>query len=156
MSMTTITRQEFVIRTELKAVRETLKKIRECDQLAPLNLFDGKMRAPMFDYLDRRRRKRASVEMPISLIQVDFDGARARLWGSGEVEQYGFSKDVSLRGIGFTHDLPLESNYCVVTFDLLSGESISLLLEIRWANRNDDYELMSGGRFVGIVESPTV
>ena len=63
------------------------------------------------------------------------------------------TKDVSLRGIGFTHDEPLEAQHLLVTFDLLNEESAWLLLEIRWANRGEFSSYMSGGRFLGIVES---
>ncbi|NIL96430.1 MAG: hypothetical protein GTO53_03415, partial [Planctomycetales bacterium] len=65
------------------------------------------------------------------------------------------TKDVSLRGVGFTHELLFEGDYALVTFDLMDVGPVSLLVEIRWSNRERGPTYMTGGRFVGIPVLPT-
>ena len=64
------------------------------------------------------------------------------------------AKDISHRGIGFKHDKYFDSQWAVVSFDLLDPFT-ALLLEVRWKNvRTDSDSLMSGGRFVGMIDLP--
>ncbi len=71
------------------------------------------------------------------------------------------TRDISLRGIAFTHDDQFEGAYAIVLFDDINEQSVSLLLEVQWSNiEQDDYSCecgccyMSGGRFFGITDSP--
>ena len=65
-----------------------------------------------------------------------------------------FTTDVSLRGVAFTQDEPLDTGYAIVTFDLFESESVSLLTEIRWSHHHSDRSYTSGGRFLGITDHP--
>ena len=118
--------------------------------MAPLNLFGKQSPARTIDYLDRREFDRTPVEMPIYLTEVGFDGQQAQPVDGVQPEVLAFTKDVSLRGVGFKHDGPVEADYAVVTFDLLNDEPVSLLLDVRWSNLERGFRYLSGGRFIGI------
>jgi hypothetical protein len=92
--------------------------------------------------------------MPIYVTPAVFDGRRVESLKDGVSEILAITREVSLRGIGFTHDEPFEGDYAVVTFDLMDGDAVSLLLEVRWSNIERGYSYMSGGRFLGITEPP--
>ncbi len=147
------TNRRLLVRRDMKSVREALRQIRQSERLAPINLFGRRRPSRMLSYLDRRNRARTSVELPIYVAEVEFDG-QAVHWPDDEPrEQLALTRDVSLRGIGLAHDSPLSADYAVVTFDLFDGQSISLLLDVRWANIERGFQYLSGGRFVGIVDS---
>lgn len=105
------------------------------------------------DCLDRRYEDRSPLEMPIYVVPAVFDGRYAELIEGGATEMLAMTRDVSLRGVGFLHDEPLEGNHAVITWDLLDGRPVSLLLVVRWSNIERNGSYMSGGRFLGITES---
>ena len=92
------------------------------------------------------------LEATIYVTGVSFDGKLAKVFTDNQGELLAVTKDVSLRGIGFTHDEPFEGNFAIVTFDLIDATPVLLLLDVRWSNLPWKYSYMSGGRFVGIAE----
>jgi hypothetical protein len=122
--------------------------------LVALNLFDRRKSVQTLDYLERRTSNRASVELPIYVTPVDFDGHHTQNVEQAEC-MLAVTKDVNLKGIGFTHDEPFEGHYAIVTFDLLENNSVALLLEVRWSNRKSGVSQMRGGIFLGVVEPST-
>ena len=143
----------LIVRRDLSAVRKTLKQIRACDRLAPLNLFARRNPARMLDYLERRAGDRPAVQRPVYVIPATFDGKYVEAVETDAI--FAITRDISLRAIGFTHDDQFEGEYAIVFFDDINEESVSLLLEVRWSNVNQDgHSYMSGGRFVGIIDSP--
>lgn len=150
---TVIERVRLAVRRDLRAVRKMLRRIRHSQRLADLNLFGRRTPARMLEYVDRRDLDRSPVQMPIYVTPATFDGRHVEPLEDGECEMLAVTKDVSLRGVGFTHDEPFEADYAIVTFDLMDGDPVSLLLEIRWSNLERG-SYMSGGRFLGITESP--
>lgn len=135
-------------------MRKLLRRIKHSVRLADLSLFGRRNPVQMLDYLERRHRERSPVEMPIYVTPAAFDGLHTRICEGVEREMLAITKDVSLRGIGFRHDELLEGHYAIVMFDVMDCMPASLLLEIRWSNLERDDSLMSGGRFLGIVECP--
>ena len=91
--------------------------------------------------------------MPIYVTPAVFDGTHAESLEGAESEMLAVTRDVSLRGIGFTHDEPLEAAYAIITFDFLDDETISLLMDVRWSKSESADSYMSGGRFVGIIRT---
>ena len=67
-------RQRLVVRRDLSAVREILRRIKHTEQLVALNLFDRRKSVQSLDSLERRANNHASVELPIYVMPVDFDG----------------------------------------------------------------------------------
>ena len=140
---------------DLRTIREILQRIRQSDRLAPFNLFGRRSPVRMLDYLERRAMDRQSVQIPIYVTAAQFDGRYAELLAFDNAEFLAITRDVSLRGIGFTHDEPFDADYAIVTLDVFDAQSVSLLLEIRWSNLEQRCsEYMSGGRFVGITQTP--
>lgn len=149
-----IEQAKLAVRRDLRAVRKLLKRIKQSVRLAECYLFGRRNPAQMLDYLDRRERERSPVEIPIYVTPATFDGRRVVPLEDSEGATLAMTKDVSLRGIGFTHDEPFEAEYAIVTFDLTDVGPVSLLLEVRWSNIERGFSYMSGGRFLGIMETP--
>ena len=98
------------------------------------------------------------MQRPVYVIPATFDGKYVETLETEEI--FAITRDLSLRGIGFTHDDQFEGEYAVVFFDDINEESVSLLLEVRWSNLEQaDYSYvtgafyMSGGKFLGIIDS---
>lgn len=141
----------FQIRWDIPSVIDLLRRIRANEQLAELLLFGRKNPARLHDRIERRSRFRSSVQIPIYVMPVLFDGKHAETRPECEEMQV-LTRDVSLRGVGFTHDEPLDTEFAAVTFDLFDSDPVTLLLELRWSNqRNGAGALMSGGTFCGIA-----
>jgi len=107
----------------------------------------------MLEVGERRGRDRSLVEMPVTVTPVVFDGRHVEPL---EDEMLALTSSISSRGIGFTHDEPLDAGHAIVTFDLMGGDPVSLLLEVRWSNLDDTHSYMSGGRFLGVTETPVL
>ena len=93
------------------------------------------------------------MRRPVYVIPATFDGKYVETLETNVI--FAITRDISLRGIGFTHDDQFEGSYAIVFFDDINEESVSLLLEVRWSNvEQDGHSYMSGGRFLGIIDSP--
>lgn len=145
---------KLIVRRDLKAVRTTLKRIKHRVRVADLSQLDRRSPPRRLGCLDRRHYDRSPVEMPIFLMPAAFDGRDAEAVGVRETEILAMTRDVSLGGVGFVHDEPFEAQYAIVSFDVMDGCPVSLLLEVCWSNieRGDSY--MSGGKFLGITCGP--
>jgi len=137
------------VRQDLTAVRETLEHVIDDESLSVLNLLkphdpDGKH--------DRRDYKRASVQIPLYIACVAFDGEYVEALPDAADEILVMTRDVSLSGIGFTHDEPLLSEFVNVTFDRIDADPVTLLLHVKWSSPKRSLPHMSGGNFLGIVE----
>lgn len=158
MAIARFSTDALIVRRDFSVVRRTLKRIRRCDQLAPLNLFGRRNPGRMLDYLDRRACDRPEVQRPVYIVPATFDGKHVK---PSETEAiFAITKDISLRGLGFTHDDPFEAEHAIALFDDISEEAVSLLLEVRWSNIEQvDHSYvtgsfyMSGGQFMGIIDS---
>ena len=142
----------FSIRNDLEAIRRTLKTVRESYHFTNLCLFGRRNPTRVLEYFERRSYDRSAIEMPLYVTPVTFDGQVARVDEGDPCDLFAMSKEVSLRGVGFTHDHSFEAEYAVVAFDLLESAEVALLLDIRWLNLVQGDVYMSGGRFIGIAE----
>ncbi|NIP87326.1 MAG: hypothetical protein GTO03_17935 [Planctomycetales bacterium] len=140
----------FRIRRDLRTIKKVLRQIRQSEHLASHCLFGRRTEARLLDHVERRVAQRAPLELPIYVTVADYDGRDAVVWEIEGGEALAITKDVSLRGVGFTHEEPFEGDYALVTFELLDAEPISLLVEMRWTNLVRGRLYLSGGRFVGI------
>ena len=150
---TVIERWRFAVRRDLRTVRKLLRRIRHSQRLADINLFGRRTPARMLEYVERRDRDRGPVQMPIYVTPAAFDGRHVEPLEDGESVMLAVTTDVSLRGVGFTHDEPFQADYAIVTFDLLNEDPVSLLLEVRWSNLERCNSYLSGGGFLGITET---
>lgn len=143
---------KLVLRRDFGAVRDLLRRIKASTRCTDLCLFSRRSPGQLIDYLDRRGCIRSRVEMPVYVAPIEFDGHNVERFGSIQEEILAFTRDVSRRGVGFTHDEPFCGDYAIVTFDLLDGRPASLALEVRWSNIESGSAYMTGGRFFGIAE----
>jgi hypothetical protein len=147
-------RARFAVRRDVRTVRKTLQRIRESDYLAHVRLFGRPASSRTLERIERCRRDRGSVRMPVYVTPATFDGRYAAPLEDHQDAILAITKDVSLRGVAFTHDEPVRGDCAIVTFDLLDEEPVSLLLEIRWSNAWKGGSRLSGGRFLAVVEAP--
>lgn len=146
-----VRQMQFKIRWDVPSVVELLRRIRASERMAELLLFGRRNPLRLRDRIERRSRFRSALKIPVYVMPVTFDGRTATVV-PGTEEIQAFTRDVSLRGVGFTHDELLDSEFAVVTFDLFDAESVSLLLELRWCNlRQGGAPYLSGGTFCGIA-----
>lgn len=64
------------------------------------------------------------------------------------------TRNISVSGIGFTHDEPLLTEHGIVTFNLAPAGCVSLLVEQRWCRRVNRFYWISGCRIVGVIDLP--
>ena len=140
------------LKRDIKTVRALLRRIKDSKPLASLNLLGRRNPTRMLEYLDRRFHGRSAVNLPFYCSPVEFDVSSLDVVSHDWPKNLAFTRDVSLRGIGFTHIDALDSHYAEVVFDLIDDEAVSLLLEIRWANREFGCSFTSGGLFLGVIE----
>jgi hypothetical protein len=145
----------FSIRRDSRSVREAIRRVRNSDGVATLRLFGSRMSQRALDYVDRRVWNRDCVRMPVYLVPVIFEGQHADPTDHSEPPMIAVTRDLSLRGIGFTHDEPLHGDHAIVTFDLLGDRPVSLLLDLRWRNLRRGSAYLSGGRFLAVSETPS-
>jgi len=146
--------RKLSVRRDLRTVRDVVRRVRNSDRLATLCLLGRHTPEEALDYVERRASSRDSVQMLVYLVPVTFDGQYAIPVDHGETSIIAVTRDVSLRGIGFTHDEPLHGDHAIVTFDLLDDRPVSLLLNVRWCNLRRGSAYFSGGRFLAISETP--
>jgi len=146
--------RKFSVRRNLRTVRDALRRVRNNDRLTTLCLFGGRTPQEALDHVERLASSRDSVQMPVYLVPVTFDGQYAHPIDHGGTSMLAVTRDVSLRGLGFIHDEPLHGDYAIVTFDLLGDRPVSLLLSVRWRNLRRGSAYLSGGRFLAICETP--
>lgn len=66
----------------------------------------------------------------------------------GRSTSWGFTRDISNRGIGLIHEVPLETERALVTVSAVSGQPIELRIDVKWCKRCADGWYVSGGEFV--------
>lgn len=141
----------FYILQDRRTLRRTLKLIQSIPQLDEFCLFGRRRPVKADRYLERRARGRPELQLPIDILAVDFDGTCARPC-QGKFPLHAATRDVSLRGLGFTHSNWFEGQFALVIFPQLDAQPLSLLMDIRWSNRELGCTLTSGGQFVGVVQ----
>ncbi|MGE0534803.1 MAG: PilZ domain-containing protein [Pirellulales bacterium] len=60
-------------------------------------------------------------------------------------------RNVSRTGIGLLHSIPLPIGTMRLTYRLNDGHIVSLIIEIRWCERQSDGRFASGGRFLEVA-----
>ncbi|QDT48187.1 hypothetical protein Pan258_22270 [Symmachiella dynata] len=149
-----------VLRQDVPAIQCLLKRIRHDERFADLSLFKRRCPNDQLRQDERRARDRYPLCWPIEVLPVNFDEGVIEYVDCplGEIQVY--SQDVTLRGISFLHSEPLQTSHAVLTYAPAEEESISLLLEICWTAAGWEQPfpgcgkfLMSGGKFLGIVDS---
>jgi hypothetical protein len=106
------------------------------------------------DSSERRARRRIHMRRVAYITPVIMEGATLRRVKTGSDSSVAYTTDVSINGMGFTHDEPLATRHAIVTFDLLDDEPVSLVIEIKWSHCRAHRWYCSGGKFIGVTETP--
>lgn len=146
--------QRFAVHRDLGTVRKTLQRIRRSDTFPELNLFDRPDPDRMLDRMERLGCDRWATRIVAYVTPATFDGQYAEPLGDAGGSILAVTKDMSLRGIGFSHTEAIRGHYAIVTFELTDDDPVSLLLEIRWSNVPSGGAQMSGGMFIGVTDTP--
>lgn len=108
-----------------------------------------------FDRGERRGSTRIPLRIPVRVTPVVVDGDSVWLTGEESIEIPADTTNLSLRGLGICHALPLPHRHVAVTFKVPGSADISILVELRWTSSADEGRLLSGARFLGLTELPS-
>ena len=100
--------------------------------------------------LERRSDTRLPFQRPVEVTPLEKDDAPLDTSGSQSVTAY--TRDISVGGVGLLHDQPITSNRVLLTFELLGGETVSLVALLTWCRYLGDFWYSSGGRLIGVVQ----
>lgn len=104
-------------------------------------------------WIERRARCRIPVRQPVHVTPVVMREDRLYRPRPGQTSVLAHTTDVSLSGIGLVHDEPLPTHHAIVTFELVTDDSPSLLIEIEWTYGGEARPYRSGARFIAVVRS---
>lgn len=103
------------------------------------------------DPWDRRSYERFCLKVHFYVTPVAFDGETIEVLDSSCSAVPAITRDLTIRGVGFTHHQLLFGDYAVVECPFLDRGKLALLLALRWSNLRDNGCYMSGGRFEAIL-----
>lgn len=106
-------------------------------------------------WAERRVRRRIPLMCRVYLTPVCMDGETPCQPGPGPSCMVAYTTDVSVEGIGLTHDEPLPTRHAIVTFDREEEEPVSLLIEIEWSYCGADRSYRSGAKFMAVSKTPS-
>jgi hypothetical protein len=108
----------------------------------------------LFELSERRSCRRVPLQRVVHVTPVVLENGTLCVPVTAKSSFLAYTSDLSMRGLGFTHDEPLMTRHAVITFDLIHQESVSLLIEITWTRCLADRSYRSGGKFVAITRAP--
>lgn len=134
------------VETDAELIQDCVNAIRNA-------LIPVRDRQPLsFDHSERRHSARVPMHVPVQLTLMEVEDGDVRLAEGRRTILEGITTDLSLRGIGFSHENPLASRHVAVTFELPDAPPVSLLVEICWSLPQDGGGHHSGGRFLSLIE----
>ncbi len=98
---------------------------------------------------ERRRDVRRNLAVPVYFRLARVRGLSAYCACHAE-QSLAVTRNISLRGLGWVHDMPLLQGQYFVEFDVARGEPLVLLVEVCWTLQEDEFCLRSGGRILGV------
>ncbi|MGQ0636276.1 MAG: PilZ domain-containing protein [Planctomycetaceae bacterium] len=107
-----------------------------------------------FDRHERRGSARIPLQVPIRLTPVELIDGFVCLDEHVAQSINGLTRDLSLRGVGFTHAEPFPHKYAAVTFDVPTHCPLSLVVEIHWTRERGGAKHRSGAKFLALMETP--
>jgi len=99
----------------------------------------------------RRSVERGAVAMPFYLYPCTSGEASSRDWSGSPL--LAVTRDISTRGIGMQCDQPLLRQHYIAEFDC-AGQSICMLLELRWQLRKCPHYFVAGFRVLHLIDPP--
>ncbi len=103
--------------------------------------------------LERRCDTRLPFQRPVQLTSLNEHEESINPDGPETMTAY--TRDIFPSGVGFLHDQPISSNRVLLSFELLGGKTLSLVVQLTWCRYLGDFWHSSGGRLVGLVMRPS-
>lgn len=141
--------RRLTVHRDFATVRRLLRRLKASESFTELCLFGRRNPTRMIEYVDRRSHDRTLVRTPVSVTPGTLVDDHVAIQAGKEHTILAFARDVSLRGISFTHGELFDGHHAILTLDL-DGETTVLLMEVRWSLRRGPVWI-SGGRFLGIA-----
>lgn len=135
------------VHLERPRLRRLLKRLR-CSEYSSLLT---RRRRKAKDPWDRRNYERFSLQVHFYVTPVTFDGETVDVLDAGYSAIPAMTRDLTVRGVGFTHHQLLFGEYAVIECPFLDSSNVALLLALRWSNIRNNGCFMSGGRFEAIL-----
>jgi hypothetical protein len=130
-------------------IRRLFKRLRRSEYSS---LLSGRRRKAG-DPWDRRSYERFCLKVGFYVTPVAFDGEAVEVLDASSSAVPAMTRDLTIRGVGFTHQQLLFGDYAVVECPFLDCENVALLLAFRWSNIRNDGCYMSGGRFEALLHA---
>ncbi len=111
---------------------------------------DTRQREQLFQ--ERRSEPRWIVHQAVRVTPLQSNASS--LDPSGEESVTAFIRDISTHGVGLLHAHPFGSRRVMVAFSLLDGDTIAVVLELKWCCSLGDFGFASGGTAMGVVKQP--
>lgn len=146
-------RAEFVVRRDFAAVRDLIRRVKKDARLADLALFGRRMTRRSIDEFGRRRYDHRRITLTVQLVPVAFDEIRAEPLGDDHKAVLAITKFVSQKAVAIRHGELLQAKHAIITAESRDGGLMALLMEVRWSHIGFGNTHVSGGRFVGVVET---
>lgn len=103
--------------------------------------------------LERRCDTRLPFQRPVQVTPLNEHEESINLDGPETMTAY--ARDISPSGVGLLHDQPINSNRVLLSFELLGGKTLSLVVQLTWCRYLGDFWHSSGGRPVCLVMPPS-
>lgn len=130
-------------------IRRLLERLRRSEYSSLLS--GRRLRAG--DAWDRRSYERFSLKVHFYVTPVAFDGETVDVLDGRCSAVPAMTRDLTIRGVGFTHHQLLFGDYAVIECPFLDRSNFALLLALRWSNIRNNGCYMSGGRFEAILSA---
>lgn len=112
-------------------------------------------RQPMtFDRRERRASTRIPLQVPIQITPVEMQNGFVCLPEETADSIAGMTRDLSLKGVGFSHEAPVPAQFAVLTFGVPTNCPLSLVIEMNWTRKLKTGQHRSGARFKSLIETP--
>jgi hypothetical protein len=102
---------------------------------------------------ERRSEQRWTVHQPVRVKPLSDEETAMPFDARDKAAFTAFIRDISPSGVGLLHARPIAAQRFLVRFDLIGGDSITVVVRIAWNCSLGDFGHASGGTIVAVLES---
>ena len=100
--------------------------------------------------LERRSDTKPPFQRPVEVVPISEDGTCLDQARAEAITAY--TGSISFGSIVLLHNQAIDGNHVLLNFELLGGETISLVAHLTWCRYLGDFWYSSGGRFTGLLQ----
>ena len=101
---------------------------------------------------ERRTEQRWTVHQPVRVKPLENGEVGTPFELRDKAAFTAFIRDISPTGVGLLHARPISSQRVLVRFDLIGGETITVVVKLAWNCSLGDFGHASGGNIVAVLE----